>query len=339
MEVPADEPRVIVEAVDAEGDALASVIIDQTAPAGETMVAAPIDDETTLEADVLVEIIAHGTNANETDAADIRTRVNAEMAAAVHATDDVGTRGHEVPALSLAVMAAEEAQVMTFARLGMETSGADEYAQARAEGAASAAFRATLSATIDANADAEVTFATDAVRATALLEAKAVADASASILRGAHATQALVDTTVDAGHHLVEKVSAGATLDEISSAYAAFSATVIGEAHASGGGSDANDSVLDALLHVDASSETTVDAAVATTVNAAASLDALVESAIDAAAETTDDIDVEVIAQAVVDAYASYEEAVESQGASLAAVGDAEASTKLLIVVGGAFGG
>ncbi|HEX8700550.1 MAG TPA: hypothetical protein VF815_16995, partial [Myxococcaceae bacterium] len=60
LEVPAEEQRLVIQAVNSSGTVLASALLDASGEAGSEEVAPPMDSESSLEAEVFVQMVADG---------------------------------------------------------------------------------------------------------------------------------------------------------------------------------------------------------------------------------------------------------------------------------------
>ncbi|MFN7146590.1 MAG: hypothetical protein ACK4YP_22635, partial [Myxococcota bacterium] len=148
VEVPAEARRVVIEA-SGEAGIVGAVLVARTALEGETVLAAPIDAETSLEASVYVAVVSDGMSPDEIDVVGLRARIDAAVAAAAEASADAEAT---VSSLAMGVHAALEAEARAYAAAGAEWS-ADAAIDATAE--ASAAYDAALDAAEEGAAEAE----------------------------------------------------------------------------------------------------------------------------------------------------------------------------------------
>ena len=372
LEVPASRDRLFLAAVDGSGEVLASAILERSAPPGERAEATPMDSESSLEAEVLVQMIAEGTAPAEANYADLRARITTEMAIAVRIAE---ARGEDtsvaVRAMAEATMAAQRAEIEAYANMGITVTQAELY---QAELSASQSLSAALHAGSDGEsayaaflaeieAAAESQGADDEGRARsegcaslafrATIEARLSAEADGAIAESAllsaaalearaqaQATEAILTAGgevmsmgQDAAAELRAEVRGSANAAAAASAYAAFAASVRGDADVSG-------SVLGSYVGLDLTTEAAVSAAVSASAEAAASLDTSLQAAIDASLSASGSIDTNALAADIVTAYSVYFDAVEAGTTGLAAAsGEANASVaaSLLIVADGSF--
>lgn len=104
LEVPHDELRLVVSAVDTDGASVAAAVLGGTGAAGGELTAPPLDKETTLEAGLFVAIVGAGTPPEEVDVLDLRLRVDAAVADGVAAEGDPDAA---VTTLALALASAQ----------------------------------------------------------------------------------------------------------------------------------------------------------------------------------------------------------------------------------------
>ena len=142
VDVPADQERLVVEALDEAGAVVAAAILEASGAAGETTTCTPMDSESSLEARVLVEMIDAGAPVDEVNPVDLRARITSRLAGAVAARERAGADVEAaVRALAEAVRAAQLAELRAYADMGLTTSQAALF---EAELAASQALSATL---------------------------------------------------------------------------------------------------------------------------------------------------------------------------------------------------
>lgn len=375
LEVPASRDRLFLAAVDGSGEVLASAILERSAPPGERAEATPMDSESSLEAEVLVQMIAEGTAPAEANYADLRARITTEMAIAVRIAE---ARGEDtsvaVRAMAEATMAAQRAEIEAYANMGITVTQAELY---QAELSASQSLSAALHAGSDGEsayaaflaeieAAAESQGADDEGRARsegcaslafrATIEARLSAEADGAIAESALLSAAALEARAQA--QATEAIlTAGAAGGEVMSmgqdAAAELRAEVRGSANAAAaasayaafaasvrGDADVSGSVLGSYVGVDLTTEAAVSAAVSASAEAAASLDTSLQAAIDASLSASGSIDTNALAADIVTAYSVYFDAVEAGTTGLAAAsGEANASVaaSLLIVADGSF--
>lgn len=207
-----------------------------------------------------------------------------------------------------------------------ESEGATAEDRARAESCAGMSFRATVDVRLEADTALSQQIASSAVLAAASLEARAAAIAMDAVLEAGGAATDVQTQGQTAGADLRSSISAATTTTAAASAYADFSAAVVGEA-------DVEASVLGAYLGVDVVTAASAQAAVDASLQASASLDAALEAALDSALSTTGEVDFDALAQAVVGAYGSYFAAVETAGAAMTPTFGSDASTAVSVLI------
>lgn len=368
VEVPQGSQRLIVQAVNASGEVVASTLVEHTV--GARTVAPPMDSETSVEAEVLVQLLVQGVALAEANAVDLRARINAEVAADVKASSDAAA---ELKALAEAVAAAQRARIESYAEQGIQVSqralfeaqldaaarlnaaldsggtpAADAYArfhaeleeaertlgveaeeQASAESSASAAFRATVEVRLSASAHAQTR--DSAVRAAASLEAHTSSMAIEAILRAGGAAAEVQAAAVQAGQAFRAQVSAATTASAAASAFAAYEASLTGSASVSG-------SVLGSYLGVNASNQTAVEGSLDVAANAAADLSGSFDAALGTLLSLTGAIDLDALARATVDSYQAYRASVIAQGPALSGFGaKGDVAVSLMVVAYGSF--
>lgn len=372
LSAPAGEDKLVCQAFSSSGQVVASAIIETTGEAGQTVTATPMDTESSVEAEVMVEMIAQGTSVAEANAIDLRARINSRVAAAVRSTASSGGDAHaKIKVLAEATIAAQRTQIRAYAQAGVTVTqqmlfdaelqaaqhlnaslesgsqaskayadflaeldaaikarGASATQQAQAERSASASFRATLKARLQTSGTVDPVM--DAgLRAAASLEAHSSAVAMEAILRAGGASQAVIDSAVSAGATLQQQLSAAATASATAQAFANFRTSVEGSGDVSG-------SVLGSYLEVNVVTKTSAQAAVTAAVTAAATLDATLSTTFGVALEAAGAVDFNTMANSVVDAYATFDNTVRAQAATLAVFGaKAQPSVDLVIVAQG----
>lgn len=357
LEVPSGDKRVIVEALDASGKVRASTIASFTGSSGETVRLSPLTTETSVEAQVLVQMVAQGVSVAEANAVDVRARINASTAAAVRASSDSEAK---IKALAEAVAAAERAQIRAYQENGVQTSQSALFeASVRAavtlDSSLDAASSAEASATAyenfltsvhaqwkeaaanERNASRGERAASAAFRATvrARLQvsgqaADPVADAairSASSLEARVTTSALAAalTAAGAGDATVDAAASASTqlrtsLSASTSAAASASAYAAFRTALVGNG-DVSGSVLGNYLAVNVATKASVDTAVSASATAAAQLDAALNTAFAASIQASQKIDFTAFAEKISAAYKAYDAQVLAQTTALSGFG------------------
>jgi hypothetical protein len=372
VDVPAGEERLVIQAVDDSGAVVASALLDASGEAGETTPAPPMDSESSLEAEVFVQMVAQGAQAAQTDTVDLRARINAKMAAA--AQQGASTREAvqaRVKVLAESIRAAQEAEIRAYAKAGVQTS---QSALFDAELEASA----KLNAALDAGTAAEgayqefyVSLAAAAEKLGAKAQEQAQAESSASVAFRATAkarlsgqdVQPLLDASLRSaasaearasGAALTAILKAAAATDEAtqqaSTAAAALRSSVSASTTASAAAqaftsfsasvstaTDVKATVLGSYVGANLATQTALSAAVQATVAASATLDAALNAAVTAAVTGTQ-TDVTKLAAGIADAYAAYATAVKAQATALSVFGTkATPAVEVLLVSEGSF--
>jgi hypothetical protein len=371
LDVPAGEERLVLEAVDASGQVVASALLEATAE-GKDVVAAPMDSETSLEAGVFLQMMADKPQAETVDMVDVRARINANMAAAARqgASTTEAFRSR-VKALADAVRAAQQAELEMYAKAGVQTSQTALFEQELAAAA-------SLSAGLEGGGPvqevydafhAELRAAAERLGAKVEQQAQAERAASASFRAtvkarlSAEDARPLVDAALRASAG-VEARASGAALSALLSAAgaaddvkqqavtasttlrtqvrASTSAAMAANAFASfessvSGSADLQASVLGRYLGVNASNQLTVGLAVQATVVAAATLDTTLDAAVSSAV-SANAVDVSLLATKTAEAYQAYATAVRAQASALALFGaKATPAVEVLLVAEGSF--
>jgi hypothetical protein len=361
--------RLIVQALDSAGEVRESVILEQAAGAGATAVVAPMSTETSVEAEVLLQLVAQGIDVAECNAIDLRARIDAQLAAAVSQSSDKAAR---IKSLAEAIAAAQRAQLEAYAEAGVNTtqsalfeaqlsaaaslntaldaaandrSRAEQaYAEfltaleARTQTVAGDAKKAArgeraasvaFRATISGRATAEAALIDAAVRQAAALEARAASEAIEATLRAGGASQDTLDSVVTAGHSLRASLAASTSATATATAWAAYRAKVLGTASAS-------TSVLGTYLEVNVTNETSLQAALTACADAATQLDASLDVASRSVSEASGTIDVRTVSSNIVNALKTFDAAVETQASGLAAfTGKADVAVEVMVQANG----
>lgn len=345
--------HVIIQALDAQGQVVASGVLENAQADGQTHTAAPLDTETSVEASVLVQMVRRGSSLAQANAVDLRARINAQVAAAVKSSSNPDAK---LQALADAMISAQRTQDESYQQAGLTinqsalfeaeasaaaelsisldrgdnattaygvffsqlqgaraAAGITEQQQAKAEQCSSSAFRATLEARLQASVSADPVIDA-AVRQAAAMEAAASSAAVTATLNAAGAAQASVDAAAAASATLRAAVSASTSASTTATAWLAYQAAIEGNGSVSG-------SVLGNYLGVNATTAITANAALSATATAAATLDATLNSTFDAALSAAGTVNFTGMATSVVNAYATYEAAVRAQATTLAVFG------------------
>ncbi|CAM4189106.1 hypothetical protein COEX109129_12455 [Corallococcus exiguus] len=364
-----DDPgqRLIIEAVSASGATVGSAVLDSTTPRPQEYVrtAPPITSESSLEAEVFVQMVRDGDSPDGVDTVDLRARLNAEQAAAVRGQLKA-TAAESVEALGAAVRAAQATRIKAYARAGVVVTqeqlfSASLDASARldatldagdlyAEDAYNTFFAAVRAATPQANdaqdqqaereasvayrmavnarlsSGAGIAVADASVRAAAALEARATEAAVNALLEGAGATDVAVQEANFAATLLRSNLFSATSASDASTAWASYNTRL-----ATGGSS----SVMGAQLGVTSSNYLAFDSAV----HAGAQAGTTLEATLGTVMEQSGKASATALSDAVVNAFATYDAAVRGGAtATLVAFGPkATTGVELLIISEGSF--
>lgn len=359
--------RLVIEAVNAAGVTVGSAVLDSAAPqAGQdARTAPPITSESSLEAEVYVQMVRDGDSPNSVDTVDLRARLNAEQAAAVRGQLKQ-TAAESVGALAVAVRAAQATRLKAYARAGVvvtqdqlfnasldaaaqldaaldaggpsaasayrtffaavraATPEANDVQDQQAEREASVSYRMVVDARLSTGAGIAVADAS--MRAAASLEAEATEAAVTALLQGAGAADAVLSQANTAATTLRSNLAAATSASLAASAWASYSSQL-----ATGGSA----SVMGAQLGVTSSNQLAFDSAVHTGAQAGATLEATLGTVLEQSGRGT----VTLIADAVVNAFATYD--AEVRGAATATLtgfgAKAPTGVELLIISEGSF--
>jgi hypothetical protein len=375
LDVPEGSTQLVIQAVDAQNQVLASAIVEAAGTSSSPATAEPMTSESSLEAQVLIDVVKQGLSIDQVNTVDLRTRIDSELAAAVSA--DVAAGGDlaaRVNAIAVSIAAAQQAQLDAAAKAQIALTQ-------QALFAAELSAQQKLDAALDsgsAQAQAYATFFTElaAAQASAGLDAKAQntseRDADASFRLSLQAQvggsadtatgKAIADAAIRGSAALEARASAAAINAILVSANAAQSvkdaaavqaSTLTAQvAAAASAKADTNafatfsanvasksslsSNVLGQFLGV--SSDANVQAALDVSTSASTTLSASLNSVLTGVIGSTSAIDFNAIANQVVSDYAIYDASVQAQATNLAAFGtDAQAAVDLMIVANGAF--
>ena len=347
------DERLIIQALDAQGQVVASGVFENAQASGQTHVAAPLDTETSVEASVLVQMVRRGSSLALANSVDLRARINAQTAALVKGAANPDAK---IQALADAVISAQRTEDESYKHAGLTinqealleaeatasanlsaaldrgddaatayatfftqlegarvVAGITEQQQAKSERCSSTAFRATLEARLQATVSADPVIDA-AVRQAAAMEAAASASAVSATLSAAGAAQASVDAATAAAVALRAAVSASTSASATATAWLAYQAAIEGNGSVSG-------SVLGNYLGVNVTTALTADAALSASATASATLDATLSTTFEAALSAAGTVNFNAMATSVVNAYATYEATVRAQATALAVFG------------------
>jgi hypothetical protein len=371
LDVPAGEEHLVLQAVDASGQVVASALLEATAE-GQDAVAPPMDGESSLESEVFLQMMVDKPRAETVDMVDVRARINASMAAAARqgASTNEAFRSR-VKALADAVRAAQQAELEMYAKAGVQTT---QTALFEKELAAAAALNVALDAGGSAEQaydtfHAELRAAAEGLGAKAEQQAQGERAAGASFRAtvkarlSAEDARPLVDAALRASAGLEARASgaalsailaAGNAAEDVKQQAVTASTTLRTQVRAStsvamaaqaftnfeagvAGRTNVQASVLGRYLEVTTTNQVAVSAAVQATVAAAAALDTTLEAAVSTTV-SSNTVDVALLARKTADAYQTYATAVRAQASVLSAFGaKATPAVELLVVAGGSF--
>ncbi|NOK34212.1 hypothetical protein HMI49_13500 [Corallococcus exercitus] len=359
--------RLIIEAVNASGATVGSAVLDSTTPrSGEFVRTAPsITSESSLEAEVFVQMVRDGDAPDSVDTVDLRARLNAEQAAAVRGQLKA-TAAESVEALGAAVRAAQATRIKAYARAGVvvtqeqlfsaaldasaQLDASLDVSEQSAEGVYDTFFAAVRAATPQANdaqdqqaereasvayrmavnarlsSGAGIAVADASVRAAAVLEARATDAAVKALLQGAGATDLAVQEANFAATSLRSNLFSATSASDASTAWASYNTRL-----ATGGST----SVMGTYLGVTTSNQLAFDSAV----HAGAQASAVLEATLGTVLEQSGKASATALSEAVVNAFATYDAAVRGNATATLTPFGAKANTgvELLIISEGSF--
>jgi hypothetical protein len=367
LELDGAGQRLIIEAVNKSGATVGSALLDSTEPADgqEVRTAPPITSESSLEAEVFVQMARDGEKPDDVDTVDLRARLTAEQAAAVRGQLKE-TATESVKALGAAVRAAQATRIKAYARAGASvtqeqlfrasltaaakldaaldaggtaaataydtffaevrqaTTEANDIQDQQAERQASVAWRIAVEARLSSGAGTAVADA--AVRSAASLEARATTAAVQALLQGASATDEVKAQATNAAFALHQGLAGATSAGASAAAWANFNAKL-----ATGGTA----SVMGVHLGASGSSGLALESALGIGARAGGTLDAALATALAQSGKAS----ATVLADAVVNAYTTYDAAVRPEAtATLFNFGPKTASgVELLIIAEGSF--
>ncbi|NPC45969.1 hypothetical protein HPC50_02650 [Corallococcus exiguus] len=359
--------RLIIEAVSASAATVGSAVLDSTTPQSgqEVRTAPPITSESSLEAEVFVQMVRDGDSPAGVDTVDLRARLNSEQAAAVRGQLKA-TAAESVEALSAAVRAAQATRIKAYARAGVTvtqeqlfsasldasaqldaaldaggqsaagaydtffaavraaTPQANDAQDQQAEREASVSYRIAVDARLSSGAGIAVADAS--VRAAAALEARATEAAVKALLQGASATDLTLQQANTAATSLRANLSSATSAGAAATAWANYNTQL-----ATGGSA----TVMGAQLGVTSSNQLAFDSAVHAGAQARATLEATLGTVLEQSGKAS----ATALADAVVNAFVTYDAAVRGGAtAPLVAFGPkATTGVELLIISEGSF--
>ncbi|WP_223645108.1 hypothetical protein [Corallococcus sp. EGB] len=364
-----DKPgqRLVIEAVNKSGVTVGSAVLDSTQPQSgqDVRTAPPITSESSLEAEVFVQMVRDGDSPDSVDTVDLRARLNAEQAAAVRGQLKA-TAAESVEALAAAVRAAQATRLKAYTRAGASvtqdqlfsasldasaqldaaldaggssaasaydtffaavraaTPQATDAQDQQAEREASVSYRMAVEARLSSGAGIAVADAS--VRAAASLEARATEAAVKALLQSANASDTAVAQANTAATSLRASLSSSTSASAAATAWTSYNAQLATSGSAS---------VMGAQLGVTSSNQLAFDSAVHTGAQAGATLDATLGTVLEQSGKAS----ATVLADAVVNAFATYDAAVRAGATATLTSFGAKANTgvELLIISEGSF--
>ncbi|MBN8227516.1 hypothetical protein JYK02_08355 [Corallococcus macrosporus] len=358
--------RLIIEAVNKSGVTVGSALLDSTAPQSgqDVRTAPPITSESSLEAEVYVQMVRDGETPDNVDTVDLRARLNVEQAAAVRGQLKE-TATESVKALGAAVRAAQATRIKAYARAGVvitqdqlfsasldaaakldaaldaggqaaqaydaffaevraATPQASDVQDQQAEREASVAYRMTVDARLSTGAGAAVADAS--ARSAAALEARATEAAVKALLQAASATDTVLAQANTAATALRTNLAGATSAGAAATAWTSFDAQLATSGSAS---------VMGAYLGVTSSNQLAFDSAVNSGAQASAALDASLGTVLEQAGR----ISAAALSDAVVSAFTTYDAAARGSAAATLTSFGARTNTgvELLIISQGSF--
>lgn len=272
-----------VQALNAEGEVIGQIFVQSVPESeGERGSVAPIDSETTTEAEIYLALVQSFGDADEVSYGRVRAEVNAFIGAAIQGAEDSEEQAADFAA---ALEAALRAEAMLLAeRTGEAAAETSEEARAEAEAQASLTLEATLSAIAEAEAAGEST-REEAEEARAEAEAAFMAEIQAAL-------ESTLEGSEEARAETASELSAVAGLALISSLEAM-------------GSEDSAMFAETVLLHGETQAALTVDAIASeldseswSDAQAAAELDAALELLLERSEEAAESGDLDAMAEA-----------------------------------------
>lgn len=358
LDAPSGEDRMLLEALNAEGEVISSAILEATAEGeGGTVTATPMDSESSVEAQTFLEMMASGASKEDINVVDLRGRIDSELATAVKNSDD--TEG-DLVALAEATWAAQTSEALAYEDQGinltqsqmfdLELEASQELSEALdagqntqvaydnffsaiaalhggqgadSEAQAEAETQASLSMRLvlsdRLSSDSEQTLEAAAVHA-GELEAWTTATFVESMFSVADVVDQVEEEAEDAAVELTEDAEASSSIEATVGAYASFSQDMVG--------------VLEDVLVTNLITELSYDLL----------LDAAVDAQGDFIREVTSEVrgalstdgfgqgEADKVAEAVADARASYFAALESMS-ELSPLSDADSELVVDIII------
>lgn len=371
LQLPSGQQRLVLLAVDAAGQVVGMALLDFSGE-GSAQFAPPMNDESSLEASVFLQLVAEGVSPQAIDTVDLRARITSRIAAAVRQGASTAQELRErVRALATAVRAAQQAEVEAYTRLGVQVSQSALFqaeAQASATlnaalatgGAVEAAYErfytelesaarrlgATLAQQLQAERAASASFRAvmqarlTAQPAQALVEAALLASAELEARATQSALRALLPVMGMADSLQAQALQAAATLrGEVRIAATAQAAAQAFARFSATLATSLNlrTTVLGSYLEVNAVTQIAASAAVNATLTASATLEVALELALSAAARV-EPVDTTAAITQVVAAFQGFTTTVRAQALTLVTFGTRAApAVELLLIAEGSF--
>jgi hypothetical protein len=127
LSVPDGATKLVVQAVNSSGAVVASGIAAGAGTSDQVAQMPPLTSESSLEAEVFLQMVKQGVSVDEANAIDLQQRITADIATRVRAqaTADATAADQSVAGLASAIAAAQRTQLAAFARAGVQTSQKD----------------------------------------------------------------------------------------------------------------------------------------------------------------------------------------------------------------------
>jgi hypothetical protein len=345
IHLPAHDGPSIVSGLDASGNVVARAILEDPLVPGATALVQPLTTQSSVEAAVLLDMVASQETVSAVDLVGLRARIDAATAGVVQALACAapGMEGEDIHALSLAARA-EETSEEAFLDRTMVSPRAYTSAKMAAADALTAALYASSGTARDADADFRAqlagmgeTFGLDAASAaegaSGITSAGALAIEAASsssdlidavehrlgVLQSSASAAAMIEAFAAGGASLetvakLQTVNIKLTKDLASASTATATSAAFGSWRASIMGAAAGEAVgrgglLASVLGAAVSASPAYETTSASLTAASTALDEALRSS-RAAAETAEDVDADKLAALVAAAYSTFDAAV-----------------------------
>ncbi|MCI0572072.1 MAG: hypothetical protein L0Y66_15060 [Myxococcaceae bacterium] len=367
LELARGTERVVLQALDAQGEVVASALLDAAVTAeGQTARTAPaMSSESSLEAEVFVKMVVDGAAVHTVDTVDLRSRITSKLAQEARAqSSEAQTR--TVASLAAAARSAQESEVKAYAKAGV-TVTQDELFQASLEASAKldAALEATGTNATQAYADFFAAIQGAMEESTETQEAEAERAASASFravvdarLNASVDTQPAADAAIRSAALLEARANdvavravlqaAGATQPMLTQASTAYD-DLRGKLASSGSGvgaafsaysvaltANGSASVLGGFLQVGTTGSANLGTALTACTTAFGTLDAALTAVLETnlLANLLGSVNTTAVAEGMVNAYAAYHDSVRTHAtAALQATAGTKTSAAVEVLV------